>query len=141
MANVNSRIKQTVQALGVTAVTGSAPQTVTGNTVVMANVETGTLSANVYAKATVNNLTLTAKWQVSDDNSTFRDCKLPNNAANVVMVTGTGSAVTDTLCLEAPACVYGKRYARLIVVSGAASGSGLGSDEANVSYNYRVAQW
>lgn len=124
---LNERIKPTQQALGVTAVSGAAPQTVTGNTVIMNKVETGSLSATVYTLATTNTLTLTAKWQVSDDGSTW-----------VAQVTGTGSAVSATRVIPAPDSVYGKRRARCVVVSGTGSGGGAGQDEANISYNYRL---
>ncbi len=137
---LNNLIKKTQKALAVTAFTGAAPQNVDGNTVSMIaeKVAIGSMSANVYALATTNTLTITAKWQVSDDNSTWRDCKLPNGALNVALVTGTGSAVTDTLCLAAPDCVYGKPYARVRLVSGTGSGGGLAVDEGSVSYNWRI---
>ena len=136
---LNERIKPTQQALGVTAVSGAAPQTVTGNTVIMNKVETGSLSATVYTLATTNTLTLTAKWQVSDDGSTWVDCaSSPQNATHVAQVTGTGSAVSATRVIPAPDSVYGKRRARCVVVSGTGSGGGAGQDEANISYNYRL---
>ena len=139
MAMIN-RIKQAQQPKAVTAVTGAAPQTVTGNTIsiVGSNIEPGTLSATVYAKATVSTLTLTAKWQVSNDGVTFRDAYAGNKAANVAIATGTGSAVSDTVDLAAPAGAYGHLYARVIVVSGVGVGAGLASDEASISYNWRV---
>lgn len=135
---VNAKIRHTQKALTTTVFTGAAPQTVTGNSVLMLDIMPGTMSANVYANAKTNNLTLTAKWQVSDDNSTFVDVKMPNNAANVVVVTGTGSNVTDTICLVAPDAVYAKRYARVVVVSGVGVGDGV-DDKASVSYNWRLA--
>jgi hypothetical protein len=95
------------------------------------------MSADVYALATTNTLTITAKWQVSNDGSTWRDCKPSNGAVNVALVTGTGAAVTDTVCLAAPDCVYGKKYARVRLVSGVGVGGGLGVDEGSVSYNWR----
>lgn len=141
MAYLNGIIKSIQPAAGtVTAFTGAAPQNVDGATVSMvaSRIETGSMSANVYALATTNTLTITAKWQVSDDGVTFRDCKPSNGATNVALVTGTGSAVTDTVCLAAPDCVYGKKYARVRLVSGVGVGGGLGVDEGSVSYNWRV---
>lgn len=133
----NIAIQPTQLAVAVTAFTGAAPQTVTGTTIAMDQVDKGTLSANVYALATTNTLTVTAKWQVSDDAVTFRDAYGPNRATNVAIATGTGSAVTDTICITAPDAVYAKRYARLVCVSGTGSGGGLGVDEASISYNWR----
>lgn len=140
MAYLNTLIKSNQQAGSVTGFTGAAPQNVDGASVSMVakSIQVGSLSANVYAKATTNTLTLTAKWQVSDDASTWVDAKPSNNAANVIVVTGTGSAVTDTICLAAPDGVYGKRYARVRVVSGTGVGAGAGTDEASVSYNWRI---
>lgn len=139
---LNARLKPgaAVSATGATGFTGAAPQTVAGATLSAAalRIETGSLSANVYAKATTNTLTLTAKWQVSLDGSTFRDCYLANRPANVTIVTGTGSAVTDTITVDAPAACYGMPYCRLIVVSGTGSGGGAGVDEAKITYNYRI---
>lgn len=139
MAYLNGLIKSVQKAGAVTAFTGAAPQTIngTGISMVAEIVETGTMSANVYALATTNTLTVTAKWQVSDDGVTYRDCKVPNSALNVALVTGTGGAVTDTVCIAAPDCVYGKKYARVQLVSGVGVGAGLGQDEGSVSYNWR----
>ncbi len=136
---LNERIQPNQQPKATTAFTGAAPQSVTGNTVVMNKVENGTLSAKVVALATTNTLTVTVKWQASDDGATFVDCaSSPQNAANVALVTGTGAAVTDTRIIPAPAGVYGKRYARCVAVSGTGVGAGLGQDEASISYNYRL---
>jgi hypothetical protein len=133
----NAKLVPAGQALGITGFTGAAPQTVAGNTILIDNVKLGSLSANVYAKATTNTLTITAKWQTSDDNSTWRDAYLANRPANVVVVTGTGSAVIDNISLSAPDCVYGHRYARCIAISGVGTGGGAGVDESNVSYAYQ----
>lgn len=134
----NARIKPNVLGVAVTGFTGAAPQTVAGTAVLVQGIETGSLSAKVYAKATTNTLTITPKWQVSDDGSTWRDAKPSNNAANVALVTGTGSAVTDTVQIAAPDSVYGSIYARLICVSGVGIGGGAGVDEASVYYHSRV---
>ena len=140
MAHLNYLIKKTQKAIVTTAFTGAAPQNVDGTAVSMVaeRVATGSMSANVYALATTNTLTVTAKWQVSDDGSTYRDCKPSNGATNVALVTGTGAAVTDTVCVAAPDCVYGKPYARVRLVSGVGVGNGLGQDEGSVSYNWRT---
>ncbi len=142
MSHLNGLIKSVQKAIAVAGFTGAAPQTVngTGISMVAERVAIGSMSANVYALATTNLLTITAKWQVSDDGVTYRDCKPSNGATNVALVTGTGSAVTDTVCLAAPDCVYGKKYARVQLVSGVGSGGGAASDEGSVSYNWRISE-
>ncbi len=93
-------------------------------------------------QATTSSLTISAKWQVADPGAslTWVDCAgTPNASANVVLVTGTGSAVSATLVIPAPSCVYGKHYARLVFVSAGATGGGTGGgDQVSVSYNYRL---
>lgn len=139
--SVQSRIKSNQRETAVTAVSGSAPQTVAGNAFPVWTAELFTLSALAYTKATVNTLTLTAKWQARNSvgTGTWLDVYTANGAANVAQVTGTGSAVTATRSIAAPRAVYTAMEARLLITSGAASGSGLGSDEASVSYSYRDA--
>lgn len=140
---VNERIMPNQKSTGVLGLTGAAPQTggsAATNIITMSQVETSTLSAKVYAKATTNTLTITAKWQVSDGGAspTWEDCAgTPNNAANVALVTGTGVAVTSTIHIPAPSCVYGKRFARIVVVTGVGVGGGAGVDEYSIAYDYR----
>lgn len=138
---INAKIKQgaVVNATGATGFTGAAPQAVNGTALshVGISLALSSLSANVYAKATTNTLTLTGKWQVSNDGSTWNDAYPANRPANVVIVTGTGSAIVDTIVVEAPNSVYGKRYSRFVVTSGVGVGGGAGVDEAKISYNYR----
>lgn len=119
-----------------TALSGSAPQTGAGNKLDMSRIQPGTLSAEVYGQATTNTLTITGKWQVSDNASTWYDADLANNAADVALVTGTGSAVASTKQFDAPAAVYGSRWARFVVVTGVASAST--GDEYTIGYSYRA---
>lgn len=135
---LNERIKPNQLApTAPAAITGAAPQTVDGAKVTMNAVERQTLSARVTALVTTSSLTLTAKWQVSDDGSTFIDCAAaPNNPANVAFATGTGVGVTTKINVPAPAGVYGVRYARLVLTSGVGVGGGSGVDEATVGYNW-----
>jgi hypothetical protein len=132
---------------GFTAISGSAPQTVTGNALAMMSpdgngslaVVPGTLSAKVVANITANTLTLTGKWQVSSDGSTWYNCATsPQNAAAVALLTGTGSLVTTTVCVPAPDVVYGWAKSRFVLTSAAAAGGGAGVDEASISYAFRV---
>jgi len=134
-AQARTRLNQL--ATGVLGLTGAAPQTGAGGRLPLATVEPGSLSAKVYAKATVSTLTITGKWQASSDGTNWYDVYTANNAALVVIVTGTGSAVSATRQFEAPSGIYGAAFARFVVVTGVASGSGAGSDEYNISYSFR----
>lgn len=91
----------------------------------------GSLSARVYWSVFTIDMTLTGKWQMSSDNSTWRDVVGPNNAAHVVLQTGTG---TGAKYIEAPGCVGGVPYVRFSLVSGAASGTA--GDTYSMAYNY-----
>lgn len=133
---IRAKLK-TTQQLTTGSLTGAAPQTGAGGSLIAANVETGSLSASIAVTATVNTLTLTGKWQVCDDGSTWVDCFASNNAAQVVIVTGTGSAVSSTRKVDAPPSVYGHLYARYVVVSGVGVGAGAGSETYSISYDYR----
>jgi hypothetical protein len=139
VAHATFRMPPPRNATGTLGLTGSAPQTGAGATIASTSVEPGTLSAHVYAKATTNTLTITGKWQTSADGSTWRDCVTPNNAANVVLVTGTGSAVTATKRISAPSSALGQRLCRFVVVSGVGVGGGAGTDEYAISYSYLPA--
>jgi hypothetical protein len=134
---INARTLMRTNAVTAQALTGAPAQTGAGNSVLMNDVETGTLSAYVSCLVTVNNLTITAKWQTSANGSTWVDCLTGNSAALVTFATGTGSGVTTTKVIEAPTGVYGHLYSRCIVVTGAESALGAASEEYTISYNYR----
>lgn len=93
------------------------------------------LVANVTVDIETNTLTVTPKWQVSADNSTWVDAALPNNAANVSLGAGTsGSDATITRCIAAPdlsAC----KWVRLALVAGVTTGAT--ADTYTISYNWR----
>ena len=131
-----------------TAISGSAPQTVTGNALSLPNPLAGsghaiapdTLSALVVANITANSMTITGKWQVSADGSTWYNCaNAPQNPAAVTILTGTGTIATTSVVIPAPDAVYGWSKVRFVLTTAAASGGGAGVDEAAISYNYRVA--
>ena len=89
----------------------------------------------LYAQATTNTLTLTGKWQVSLKGTTadtWYDAMTVDDAANVLLVTGTGSAVNTTRFVEAPDSVYGYRFARYVLVTGGTTAST--GDEYSMSY-------
>ena len=134
------RIPGLVSAVAVTGISGAAPQTGAGTSLASCNIEPGTLGAHVYAKATTNTLTITGKWQTSANGSTWRDCFLANSAANLALDTGTGSAVTATKRIPAPAAALGQRPVRFVVVSGVGVGAGAGTDEYSISYSYVPAR-
>lgn len=93
------------------------------------------LVANVTCKAETNTFTITPKWQVSADNSTWVDAAVANNAANVTLATGTsGTDAAVSRCIAAPdlsAC----NWVRLALVAGGTTGST--SDTYTISYTYR----
>lgn len=115
---------------------GATAGTVTpGNSLLLDVVEKGTLSARCVVDAETNGLTITAKWQISNDGSTWEDVLLPNSAAYVVLATGTsGSDAAVTANISAPDAVYGARYARIVIVNGAQTGTS--SDTYDVSYSF-----
>ena len=96
--SVQSRIKPQARGVTTTALAGAAPQTGAGNAFSVVDAQPFTLSATVYGQATTNTLTITPKWQARNTvgAGTWYDVFAPNNAANVVMVTGTGSAVAGS---------------------------------------------
>jgi hypothetical protein len=130
-----------------TAISGAAGQTVTGLAIAIMNpqgntgsaVQQGTLSARCTIRLTTNTITVTGKWQVSQDGSTWYDVTGANNAANVVLATGTGSLVTTNIVVSAHDACYGFNKARYVLTSGVASGGGAGVDEAAISHSYRTA--
>lgn len=94
------------------------------------------LVALLTVLAETNTLTITAKWQVSNDKTTWVDVYTPQNAANVVLATGTAGADTAvTRALAAPDGVYGWQYARIALVNGVATGAA--ADTYSIGYCYR----
>lgn len=93
-----------------------------------------TLSAVVAVTAATSTITLTAKWQVSNDKTIWFDVAYAaQNPAAVALATGTAAIVTKVV--PAPDAVYGHAYARCVVVVGVATG-GAG-DLYSIGYNYR----
>jgi hypothetical protein len=97
------------------------------------------LSAIVTVDAETEDITLTAKWQVSNDKSTWLDvANGSQNAAGVALATGTdGADAAVTKAIPAPDCVYGYKFARLSVVTGVKTGTS--SDTYEIGYSYRVS--
>lgn len=107
-----------------------------GATLLMSQVQTGTLSANTDFTAATSTLTLTPVWQVSTDGTNWRDAFIENDAAAVIQATGT-SAISKRV-VSAPSAVYGFRYARLNARVGVATAGA--SDLAVISYNFVIAE-
>lgn len=96
------------------------------------------LSALVTVDAETNTLTLAAKWQVSNDGSTWVDvANGSQNAAAVVLATGTaGADAAVTKMIPAPDAIYGWRKARIAFVVGVTTGTT--SDTYAAGYCYRA---
>lgn len=130
--NDYTRVNGTVTAF----TAGAAPKTLAGATLRTQEIEPATLTALVVPNAKTNTLTIAGKWQVSDDNSTWVDVIPVNNAATVVLVTGTGSDVTVTRCVEAPNGLNGFSFVRFALVTGTAVADGT-DDKGTISYRYQ----
>lgn len=98
--------------------------TVTGMTATRtAHIEPGTLSVDANVVANTNTLTITIIWQVSQDDSTYITLTPVNNAANVVLATGTGSDVAARKVFPGPESISGWKYVRAAVLCGVATGT------------------
>lgn len=133
----SSKIINGYLATGTTVLTGVVAGTITGGpTLNMDLVADDTLSALVSVDAETNTITIESVWEVSNDASTWYECRGLNNAAIVVLATGTaGADALVTRVLEAPKAAYGWRYARCSVRNLVANG--LSADTYSVSYNFR----
>lgn len=106
-----------------------------GPSLLMELVEKNTLSCRAVVDAETNTLTISAKWQISHDGTTWEDVVQPNNPGDVVLATGTGGAdAAVTKNLSAPEGVYGSRYARIALTNGVATGAS--ADTYDVSYSF-----
>ena len=100
----NSKVKYNQKAIAATAVTAVAAASTVGtaasNVVQCQLIAPGTiLACNVSMVVKTTNLTLTPKWQGSNDGVTFVDLYALNSAANVATAAGTGSNVTTARTL------------------------------------------
>jgi len=112
------------------ATSGNLSTLVAGSTVGGAAVNLGDntrtkvkdLSALVSVTAATATLTVSVKWQVSNDATVWVDlANGTNNAASVVFTTGTSSIVTKAI--PAPSAVFGWRFARIALVTGVVTGA------------------
>lgn len=116
--------------------TATAPQYLYGATVQTALIALGSLSSLVTATASASTLSITANWQASDDATNWYDVVPVNNAANVALITGTGTSASVSKVVNGPD-VYGWKYARVKCTSSGANASG--ADGVTVSYRYSKA--
>jgi hypothetical protein len=111
-----------------------AGSTVTGNTLTTgdnARQKLRNLSALADITIVTGSLTVTGKWQVSLDGSTWRDVAHGSQNAAGVAITATGLRVFD-----APAAVYGWPKVRFSLVTAGATGAA--GDLYNISYFVRM---
>lgn len=94
------------------------------------------LSALLTVDAETSTLTMTAKWQGSNDTSTWFDiANAPQNVAATALATGTGGADASVVkVIPAPPAVEGFRYARCSIVIGVVTGATV--DTYSIAYNY-----
>ncbi len=142
----NLKLAEAVGGAASTTINGqshTAPNNVVaGKTLTMNDVAWGTLSAYVDVVALTSTMTLSVKWQVSHDNSTWQDVQIEgasavaNSDTPEVLATGTGAAVETKKVLTPPLCVHGWRYVRVALVVGVAD-SGSATDAWAYNYNYQ----
>ena len=94
------------------------------------------LSALLVVDAETNTWTMTPRWQVSNDESTWYVLPLgPENPSITPIATGTGGAdVAVNHVLEAPRGIEGWQFCRAQVVIGVATGTA--NDTFQIGYNY-----
>jgi len=114
-----------------------AGTTTAGTAISTANLEPGSVSCLFTLLADTNTLTLTGKFQVSDDNSTWYDLAGDaQNPANVAVATGTAGADTAvTRVLPLPPSALGWKWIRAAIVNGVATGASI--DTYAFSWHYR----
>jgi hypothetical protein len=111
--------RYTVVSVASTTLNGTtAGSTVGGTATQTSELALDTLSCKFTVNAKTNTMTITGKWQVSDDNSTWVDMPPENNAAIVALATGDGVGVAATKALPAPRGVLGWKWVRPAILVG-----------------------
>jgi len=115
----------------------AAGTTTGGTALATAGIENGTLSCLFTVDAETSTLTLTGKFQVSDDNSTWYDLAGDaQNPANVLLATGTaGADAAVDRVLPVPTAALGWKYVRGAVVNGVATGAA--ADTYAMTFHFR----
>jgi hypothetical protein len=135
----NSRIKYNQTPTAATATgavaAGSTVGTAAANKVLMAKVADGTeVGCIVSMKVNTTSLTLTPKWQGSQDGTTWRDLFSANSAANVATAGGTGSDVTTVR--DVAIGKRGYKYVRVVFVTGGATAHATADTYEIIGYNW-----
>jgi len=133
MSNVFNKSVQLGSASTGTFSAASSGDTKNGTSINMNDVEDGTLSAYLVATIATGSVTITPRWRVSKNNSTFYTIKDQNNVAK------TAISATETVVLEAPKAVAGWPYSRLSLVVGGSTGTTGDTYDIRYSYRNRVA--
>ena len=130
----NARIVQTPVTSG--NINGAVAGTITsGPTIALQDVTPVSLSALVTVLAETNTITMTAVWEVSNDQSTWYRAEGSSNPTPTAVGTGTaGADAAVTRALSAPLTVYGWRFARCSILNGVATGTT--SDTYSVRYSF-----
>lgn len=114
-----------------------AGTTTGGNALDCSTVEPGSLSCLFVVDAETDTITITGKFQVSNNNSTWYDLAGDaQNPANVTLATGTGGAdASVSRVLPVPASALSWRYVRAAVVNAVATGASV--DTYAFTWQYR----
>jgi hypothetical protein len=117
----------------------AAGSDVAGNSLFMGNIapKVKALSAKVVLDVETDTITISAVWQVSNDNATWMDvANGSQNATSVALGTGTaGADASVTKVMQAPDAVYGWQWARLVFRVGVTTGAT--ADTYSVGYSFR----
>lgn len=134
-----SVLKQNVNTATGDATGVGAGSVVSGNVVQMGNVgrRLVDLSALVNVTANTSGLTMSPKWKVSADNSTWYEVADQVNSAVVALATGAsgGGDVNGQKVIPAPSAIKGWQYARMDVEIGGETGTT--NDVYSIGYTYR----
>lgn len=109
----NVRLKSGQNPLAATGIAGASGTVATGNTISLANVTPGTLSALVTITVETSTLTLIPSFQVSNDGSTWYSVQGSNGTTR----TGSGTPATTSEVLALKDSVMW-RYARVVATVG-----------------------
>lgn len=126
----NVRLKRGQNATGTTGIAGATGTVVTGNPVTMANVAPHSLSALVTLTVETNTVTLTPKWQCSDDGSTWYDVQ--GNTGTTRTGNSTPATTSEVVSLSRG---IAWRYARLAVTVGGTTAV-VNKEFYAISYTY-----
>lgn len=121
--------------------TGVAAGTTTGGPALRTNlVEPGTLSCLLAIDAETDAITVAPKWQVSQDNSTWKNLTDTTAALPAGWATGTtGADASVERVIACPVQASGWKFVRAAIVSGGATGGT--ADTYSFTYQYRAERY